>query len=30
MMVHCGNPISYASIDTPYWRQHFLTFGRFN
>ena len=28
MMIHCGNPISYASIDTPYWRQHFYCFGR--
>lgn len=30
MMIHCGNPISYASINTSYWQQHFLTFGRFN
>lgn len=30
MMIHCGNPISYASINTPYWQQHYLTFGRFN
>ena len=28
MMIHCGNPIQYASIDTPYWRQHFYCFGR--
>ena len=28
MMIHCGNPISYASIDTAYWRQHFYCFGR--
>ena len=28
MMIHCGNPISYASIDTSYWRQHFYCFGR--
>ncbi len=27
-MLHCGNPISYASIDTNYWRQHFLCYGR--
>lgn len=27
-MLHCGNPISYASIDTSYWRQHFLCYGR--
>lgn len=30
MMIHCGDPIKYASINTPYWQQHFLTFGRFN
>lgn len=23
MMIHCGNPISYASIETNYWRQHY-------
>ena len=28
MMIHCGNPIQYASIDTAYWRQHFYCFGR--
>ena len=28
MMIHCGNPIQYASINTNYWRQHFYTFGR--
>ncbi len=28
MMIHCGNPISYASTDTPYWQGHFLCFGR--
>jgi len=28
MMIHCGNPISYASINTPYWTNHFLAFGR--
>ncbi|MEA4816961.1 MAG: C40 family peptidase [Lachnospiraceae bacterium] len=27
-MIHCGNPISYTSIDTAYWRQHFYAFGR--
>ena len=30
MMIHCGDPIKYASINTSYWQQHFLTFGRFN
>lgn len=28
MMIHCGNPISYASIDTNYWRQHYYCMGR--
>ena len=28
MMIHCGNPISYASINTSYWQSHFYTFGR--
>jgi hypothetical protein len=28
MMIHCGNPISYASITTPYWTRHFYAFGR--
>ena len=28
MMIHCGNPISYASINTPYWHRHFYCFGR--
>lgn len=28
MMIHCGNPISYASINTPYWTKHFYAFGR--
>ena len=28
MMLHCGDPIQYASIDTIYWRSHFLQFGR--
>ncbi len=27
-MIHCGDPISYASINTPYWQQHFYGFGR--
>ena len=27
-MLHCGDPIHYASIDTSYWRSHFLQFGR--
>ena len=28
VMVHCGDPIKYASIDTPYWTNHFYSFGR--
>ena len=28
MMIHCGNPISYASTETNYWQSHFLCFGR--
>ena len=28
MMIHCGNPIQYASIETSYWQQHFMCFGR--
>ena len=28
MMLHCGNPIQYTSINSNYWQQHFLSFGR--
>lgn len=28
MMIHCGDPIKYANINTPYWQQHFYAFGR--
>ena len=28
MMIHCGNPISYASLSTAYWTKHFYSFGR--
>ena len=28
MMIHCGNPIQYVSIYSPYWQQHFYAFGR--
>lgn len=28
MMIHCGNPIQYASINSSYWQQHFYEFGR--
>ena len=30
MMIHCGSPIQYTSIETNYWQQHFLCFGRIN
>jgi cell wall-associated NlpC family hydrolase len=28
MMIHCGNPISYASVTTTYWTNHFYCYGR--
>lgn len=28
MMIHCGNPIQYASVETRYWQSHFYCFGR--
>lgn len=28
MMIHCGNPISYASIEANYWWQHYYCMGR--
>ena len=28
MMVHCGSPCTYASIEYSYYRQHFFAFGR--
>lgn len=28
MMIHCGNPISYASVESNYWRKHFYCYGR--
>lgn len=28
IMIHCGNPIQYASYDTRYWRAHFYCYGR--
>ena len=28
MMIHCGDPISYANINTSYWQSHFYTFAR--
>lgn len=28
MMIHCGDPIQYTNICSPYWQQHLLGFGR--
>ncbi len=28
MMIHCGSPIQYASVNSNYWRQHFYAYGR--
>lgn len=28
MMIHCGNPIQYASVSSPYWQQHFYGYAR--
>lgn len=28
MMLHCGDPIHYASINDAHWQAHFLSFGR--
>lgn len=28
MMIHCGNPISYANINSSYWQAHFYCYGR--
>jgi len=30
VMLHCGDPIQYTSLNTSYWRQHFYTYGRPN
>ena len=30
VMIHCGDPISYASINSSYWQSHFYSFGRLN
>ena len=27
-MIHCGNPIQYANIESAYWKKHFYCFGR--
>ena len=28
VMLHCGNPIQYTSINTSYWQSHFYGYGR--
>ena len=28
MMIHCGNPIQYASVNSSYWSSHFYAYGR--
>ena len=28
MMLHCGDPIQYASLASSYWQSHFLAYGR--
>ena len=28
VMLHCGDPIQYSSINTSYWQSHFYSFGR--
>ena len=30
MMLHCGNPIGYASVNSSYWSNHFYAYGRIN
>ena len=28
MMIHCGNPIQYANVNSSYWSSHFYAYGR--
>ena len=28
MMIHCGDPVQYANINSSYWQQHFMCYGR--
>lgn len=30
VMIHCGDPISYASVNSSYWQSHFYGYGRLN
>jgi len=28
MMIHCGDPIQYANVNSSYFREHFMCYGR--
>ena len=28
MMIHCGDPVQYTSVQTSYWQSHFMAYGR--
>ena len=28
VMIHCGDPVAYASVNSSYWQSHFYSFGR--
>ena len=28
MLLHCGDPIQYTSLNTNYWQSHFYAYGR--
>ena len=30
VMLHCGDPIQYAKLNTSYWQSHFYAYGRLN
>lgn len=30
IMIHCGDPIQYTSVNTSYWQSHFYGYGRLN
>jgi murein DD-endopeptidase MepM/ murein hydrolase activator NlpD len=30
IMIHCGDPIKYSSVNTSYWQSHFYAYGRLN
>lgn len=29
VMLHSGDPVKYSNINTPYWQEHFYSFGRY-